>query len=219
MRSFHLLIAALLLWGCGMSPTEDTDPVCPSFPIRYGADWKIHPTTVTPGGRNVDPTGNDVDPVLIDAILDSVNACVEDLYGNPPRVEDIDAAAQCHENAFRPFPCEGGCTTIKVVDDWEPSCDGTDQVLPLIAGDDGCVDKGLNPTDSCPCHWRAATQDDGNTLVVTPNLRLLADVYVRSQGCRNPWAEGLSACVSPTGLDPAATAPTFAGYQIQTNTP
>lgn len=98
---------------------------------------------------------------------------------------------------------------MKVVSDWVPSCDHTQQLLPTIAGPEGCVVKGLNPTEECPCRYRVGIACP-NVLVVTPSMYLYKDVLVRFvTSCADPWASPeLHKCVSPSttplsdGTDP-----------------
>lgn len=215
---FILILIGLLLCGCGGTfDMEHDNPsrACPRF-YKYdygGAKWSIRATLQTSRGYLVDPSAdNVVDLELIDAIIERVDACLMEEFGDPIVLpEHVRSAAQCHENSFSPFTfsCPGRCLTIKVVDDWEWNCDETDQVLPLEAPQGDCVAKGLEAKEDCPCRWRAAVQGT-SSLVVTPNLYLLGDVYLRYRGCQTPWeSKEIERCLIPYAMDPTAMSPTL----------
>lgn len=88
---------------------------------------------------------------------------------------------------------------VKVAGNWQLSCDKTEQVLPIFAGNAGCDAKGLERNDSCPCRWRAGIKCP-NMLIVTPSLFLYKDVLIRFVlKIKNPWeVSRISSCATPT---------------------
>lgn len=130
----------------------------------------------TPGGVSYDPSGQTVDPLLMDTYVDEVESCLK-------------------------RPVDRSSFVIKVAGDWHLGCAanpwGQQQLLPVVAPDIGCEAKDLTPTTACPCEWRAGIECP-NILVVTPNLLLLKDVLIRwTTGTDDPWIPQYSACASP----------------------
>lgn len=190
-------VGIILVCGCAMEVADE----CP-LPWRYRDQfgYQVHPTLETPSGIHVDPSGRKVDPVTIDRLVDEVEQCLKDTFGDPPVIpEDVMRDGMCAKNTFPlPYPREQ-CLTIKIPNDWVPNCDGSEQVLPWAAPDVGCLQKGLTPTKKCPCRWRAGIQDQ-YTAVSTPNLFNLKDPLVRIlTGCNSPWTSPvLAKCAHST---------------------
>jgi hypothetical protein len=124
----------------------------------------------------------------IDRLTNEVESCLAEEFGNPPVIpDDVINQSYCLYNTFDiPFPRE--CITVKVVDDWVWSCDGTQQLIPQEAPQELCDAKGLSYDPNCPCRWRAGIQDN-HIIVVTPDLFLYKDPLIRLMtSCNNPWA-------------------------------
>lgn len=129
--------------------------------------------SVTPGGVHYDPSGQTVDPSLLDAETNEVEACLG---------RSLDRAS----------------FVVKVASDWHLGCYGDgQQLLPVLAPMSACTSKGLVPTSECPCYYRAGIQCP-NILVVTDNLLLYKDVLIRwTLGISDPWTPEYATCATP----------------------
>jgi hypothetical protein len=133
--------------------------------------YTLDSLTSTPGGVTYDPSGQAVDPLLMDEYVDQVEVCL----GRP-----VDRSS----------------FVVKVAADWHLGCSGN-ELLPVPAPAIGCEEKGVTPTATCPCEWRAGIECP-STLVVTPNLLLLKDVLIRwTTGTDDPWTAEYATCASP----------------------
>ena len=163
---------AIFLFQCGQK-----DEKCPRYNFYNQFSYKVRPTAKTAQGMAVDLTGQDVSLNQIDNLTNEVEKCLEDTFGNPPRLpDDVRQKADCLVETFA-LPIKRECFVVKIPDDWAFSCDGTQQVLTQSAPAERCYEKGLTPTQTCPCRWRAGIQDD-SIIVVTPNLFLYKDPLV-----------------------------------------
>jgi hypothetical protein len=85
---------------------------------------------------------------------------------------------------------------ILIPNDWFISPCSGQQLLPYNAPEALCEQKGIKPTQDCPCMWRVALQD--NWLIVTPpNLLLFkAELTRLVTGINNPWLNNeISKCL------------------------
>ncbi len=177
---------------------------CPEYGYQSQFNYSIKTAFTTPSGIAVDPTGQAVSAELIDRLTDEVETCLAVAFGATPVIPvDAAVAGQCLNRTFD-LPFRRNCLTIKVPDDWELSCDGEEQLLPLSRTtyrppDELCRAKGLEPTPNCPCRWRAGIQDN-HTIVTTPNFYLYKDPLIRMfTGCNNLWAvPALAQCATPS---------------------
>ena len=177
--------------GCGSENDQ-----CPRYNFYNQFSYKVRPTIKTVRGIAVDLTGQDVSLNCIDKATSEVEKCLEETFGNPPRLpDDVRQKADCLVETFA-LPLKRKCLTVKIPDDWTLSCEGTYQVLPQEAPAERCFEKGLTPTPNCPCRWRAGIQDD-SVIVATPNLFLYKDPLIRLvTSCNNPWAHpSLAKCL------------------------
>jgi len=166
--------------------------------------YDVSPNDTTPEGISVDLSGQDVSLELIDRLTDEVESCLKEKFGDPPVLSpEAMQEGQCFRNTFT-LPINRSCLTIKIPDDWQYSCDGTQQVLPIKSTDyrppdSACRVKGLEPTPECPCRWRAGIQDSC-IVVSTPSLYLYKDPLIRLvTGCNNPWVNNdLAHCAAPS---------------------
>lgn len=152
----------------------------------YGAfdHYDVRPTDITAKGIMFDPSGMPIAPALIDRLTDEVEACL---------------SISIIRTSF----------VVKVANDWIINCDGTQQLLPVLAGSAGCIAKGLTPSEQCPCRWRAGIECP-NAIVTTPSFYLYKDALTRFvTGNMDPWASPeLAVCASPSttplsdGTDP-----------------
>lgn len=168
----------------------------PVYDFPDQTDYDVRATVLSAKGISIDSSGLKISSKLVDRLTDEVETCLIKQFGNPPTIpSNTQIEGQCKDNTFQ-LPIKRECLTVKVANDWILSRDGTQQMLPYIAGYGDCG-KGL-PTDG-PCYWRAGIQDD-LTIVVPPSFYLYKDPLVKiTTGCRNPWLSSqLSDCMSPT---------------------
>ena len=144
--------------------------------------YVVGPTRTTPGGVSYDPSGQPINPLLIDRLVSEVAACAPSL----------------NRSSF----------TVKVASDWylEPAaCElpqwGPQQLLPVTAAEEGCTAKGYSASVDCPCRWRAGVECP-NIIVTTPSFYLFKDALLRFvTGSTDPWANSLlESCAQPTTL-------------------
>lgn len=192
---------AAMCSGCG-SERGPCDTAAPSqIPSDY---FHVGATSTTLEGVRVDVSGHDdLMPELgeqIDLTIRDVYQCLEDggLLDGPVPVEDLQGA-WCYDESFefRQRTSCVDCLAVKVPKKWETSCiDAGIQLLPIDAPDWYCLQKGLTPTNECPCRWRAGIQD-GNVLITTPDLGMFRHELMRYiTGCQLPSASPvLSRCL------------------------
>jgi hypothetical protein len=158
--------------GCEPAPCEQR------WGYRLRGDspaYAFQPTLRTPEGIEVDASANPHPGALAARValaVDQLEACLE-------------------------TPIERRTLRVKVPDDWGPSCDGSDEVLPFVAAVGEC--KGKTATETCPCRYRAIVQCGEPCIVVaTPNLLLFKDALTRLvTGSADPWGdERLAPCLS-----------------------
>lgn len=170
-----------------------SDPSCSEIKWGYGLHafdmYDVHPTSVTALGIRYDPSGMPISPEVIDRLTNEVEACLVN-------VASEHEAPQCMSSVSR---IDRGSFIVKIASDWVLSCDKTEQLLPVLAGSDGCIAKGITPTEQCPCRWRAGVKCP-NVIIATPSLYLYKDALIRFiTGCANPWASpALASCATPT---------------------
>lgn len=159
--------------------------------------YDVRYTLKTSKGIMYDSSGVLFEHEIIDRLTNEVEACLESRFGGTLTKDVLDASG-CPEQQFK-LPIDRSSFVVKVAQDWQLSCDQTEQVLPITAGAAGCVAKGLIPTEFCPCRWRAGIKCP-NVLIVTPSFFLYKDVLIRYiTGCINPWASPtLAECAAPT---------------------
>ena len=188
MKKLLLLSACLVLNNCF---TE----VCRFRFYASQFDYKVNISDTTDGGIQVDTSNQDIDLDKIDRLTIEVEACLEEEFGNPPLIpRDVMLAGDCISDSFA-LPFHRECFDVKVPNDWVISCDGTQQLLPALAPQQGCLDKGFEADQNCPCRWRGGLQNS-NTVVTTPSMIIYKDPLIRfGTGCNNPWNHArLSKC-------------------------
>ena len=161
--------------------------------------YAIRETRTTPDGIRFDDGGQGISSELIDRLTNEVERCLFDRF--PERLSDeAKAQASCYgDTTFRSI--DRGSFVVKVASDYKLTCDGEQQVLPVVAPSAGCLAKGQHTTPECPCSYRAGIECP-NILVVTPSLYIYKDVLIRFlYGCSDPWANAdLAACATPSTL-------------------
>lgn len=181
---------------------------CRRYTYTNQFNYEVDFNQTTPQGIAIDLSGQDVSPELIDRLTDEVEQCLAETFGNPPVLPPaVVQDAQCRDDTFS-LPINRECFAVKIPNDWQISCDGTQQVLPIsstayVAPDELCEAKGLTVTPECPCRWRAGLQDN-YIIVSTPSLYVYKDPLIRMvTGCNNPWGHpALSQCASPHNISP-----------------
>lgn len=149
-------------------------------------NYKIKADQVTESGIKIDIDVEDFDSDRIDQLVNETEACLQTTFPDGILSDDVVHDAQCQNRSFNPV-ISRECFKVKVPDDWVFSCDGSTQLLPQVAPQRLCGDKGLEADPNCPCRWRAGIQDN-TVIVTTPNLKLFKDPLVRIvTGCNNPW--------------------------------
>ena len=163
---------------------------------EFDAYNNVNADHVTPKGIRFDPSGQDISGELIDELTDRVEACLIRTLPGANLSQGVKTASVCvgdHAN----LPIDRHSFVIKIANDWHLNCDKTQQLLPVHAGDEGCLAKGEHPTAQCGCYWRAGIRCP-NVLIVTPNFYLYEDVLIRFvTDCQDPWVTPLDACASP----------------------
>lgn len=176
--------------------------VCDEIQWGYGYGafdrYNVNASFTTPAGTPYDPSGLNISPQLIDRLVNEVSTCLDGVAPNGQLPPDIVSASVCHSTTFT-WPLERKWFEVKIASDWVYSCDHTQQLLPVLAGNAGCIAKGETPTDTCPCRWRAGIECP-NHIITTPSFYLFKDALTRFlTGCENPWANPeLAKCASPT---------------------
>lgn len=169
-------LALVLLTGC--------PPSYPCYPNAHRPNYTSYQTTVTyrtPGGISVDDAKLQLDPALVDDIAADVLGCLE---AAAPLDANESAMAMCGR---APVYEIRSCLVLKVPDNWYTSnCTGS-QLFPCNVPNQSCLNKGLTPTNSCPCACRASIQDEA-VIVTAPNLELLPGKMVELfTGCSQIW--------------------------------
>jgi hypothetical protein len=173
---------AVLLLGCA----ADTCPPLPSQWEQTGYSVEASATS---------PSGIAVDLSRVDAVADSVDACLASVDRAA-----ISGAADCDVSAT--WRVDRDCTTVVLVPG-EPSCTrpGT-WLLPDRASPSACGGKTSAAPDGTdcsgsPCRWAVATQDGGRTIALPVDPATgawsesrLAEGLVRvATSCRYPWSD------------------------------
>jgi len=178
-------VLLIFLFFVGCSAQE-----CKIYYYQDQFNYKVNPALLTPSGIQVDPTNQTVSLTEIDKQTQEVEDCLSQLFDGKLDEETI-KESDCLENSFI-LPIQRECISVKIPDDWFWNRDNTQQLLPSLAPDELCRDKGLEP----PCYWRAGIQDQ-LTIVVTPDLFLYKDPLIRIvTGCNNPWKGRLLKCTT-----------------------
>jgi len=144
-------LIALLIFLCGCCPK-----ICRPNVTNYPIEEQLSEGVRTPKGALVVWHGHSVSKDMlakVDADIDFVENCVAKhyrVYRRPKR----------------------SCYVIYIAPDSRPACADPDQQVFGRAPDSACKEKGLEPTEDCPCGWRVVIQD-GKYIVTTPNLYML----------------------------------------------
>lgn len=193
--TFLTACVAFAFASCG----SQNNGQCRSYALYNAFHYDVRPTLMSPSGIKIDPTGQALDMEKLERQTNEVERCLTDAFGSPPKIPpDVMRDAECLVDTFN-LPLDHGCLTVKVPDDWTLTCDGSQQILPTRAPDEGCLEKGLTPTAQCPCRYRGGTQDD-HIIVTTPSFYIFKDPLIRVvTGCNNPWRHPtLAKCAQPS---------------------
>lgn len=206
------IIILLPLFDVGL--TNCSSPECSEIGWGYSLQefdhYDVNADHTTAGGTTYDPSGQSISPELIDRLTNEVESCLATTFNGSPLSDTIVKTSGCKDNSFQ-LPIDKHSFVVKIPNDWIPNCDKTEQVLPtpVLVGGAGCVAKGKDPTEQCPCRWRAGIKCP-NVLITTPNFYIYKDILIRFvTECQNPWSSPeLAKCATPTttplsdGTDP-----------------
>lgn len=177
-RGLAVAIGSIWLIGCGCKES-DWGYACGTFD-SIPVSAKLN----TASGIEYDPSGQPINPALIDRLTHEVEVCLN---------TSIDRSS----------------FGVKVVSDYKLSCNepgwGVSQQLNVLAPEDACEDKNQTPDPACPCRYRSGIeQGNGNdngkdTLITTPSFYLYKDVLIRhTLNVIDPWTAELAPCATPT---------------------
>lgn len=168
------------------------------YPANKFDSYSVNNIQLTPKGIQFDPSGQDISPLLIDHLTDEVEECLIKHFPNAKLSDHVYTYATCESKSID-IPIERSSFVVKITNDWVLSCDKSDQLLQTTADDIGCYQKGLIPTQECPCRYRAGIKCP-NILITTPSMYLYKDVLIRFvTSCQNTWSvDELSECATPT---------------------
>lgn len=179
------LITTLMLNGCGLEPPEDT---CYRVLTRSITNYQFRENVVSNGGIRLDTSGYEVDIDLLDRLVGDTESCLKE------------------QTKKRRFAITKQCLQVKIADDWfRASCAGQPQAFPCAIPDDVCAEAKAKrgaceqtpqfDPDKCYC---GGTIQNGDTLIVTPNLATLAHelVHLVTQA-PDPIPQSLAGCAQP----------------------
>lgn len=136
--------------------------------------YDANPDYKTPEGISYDPSGLPISPELIDRLTNEVEFCL---------------SKSINRYSF----------VVKIANDWIPSYQKDNELLPVLAPIEGCDTKGLPHIPGFPCRWRAGIKCP-NILITTPSFYLYKDVLIRfTQEIDNPWIDPhFAKCATPS---------------------
>lgn len=174
MKTFLSLtfLGFILFSGCG--PSGACDATVWGFGGKEFVKYEISHESFTLKGVAFDSSQTRVPAELIDRLVDETENCI---------------GRKINRASFK----------VKIADDWELNCDKTQQTLPIVVNSTGCIDKGQDPTITCPCKFRAGIKCP-NIIVTTPSMYLFKDMLIRFVvSVSNPWIDdALSICAQPS---------------------
>lgn len=194
------MIYAIILFLTLLTCSYPKDECVPTYRYQDQTHYVFTVNQITTNGIRVDTTGQLINLNKIDRLTNEVEQCLTAEF-NGVLPKEVIEQGQCIGPNFT-LPINRECLKVKVPNDWFVStyeyAGSKHQLLPAIAPDIGCLDKGLPAGD---CHWRAAIQDN-MTVVVPPSFYLYKDPLIRIvTGCNNPWNNPrLAACAKPSTL-------------------
>jgi hypothetical protein len=201
----------VILMGVIMAGSAvDVGPISCNMEVCSEIQWgySIHefdhydPRTdhTTPDGTEYDPVGQNISPQLIDRLTNEVEKCLQATFPDGKIPSNIANGSYCPRDTID-FPIDRKSFSVMIPNDWVLSCDNSQQLLPtpVESGPGGCFLKSENPTQQCPCRWRAGIRCP-NTIICTPNFFLYKDALIRlTTGCSNPWATPeFAKCATPS---------------------
>lgn len=185
------------LWiGCWIlifGACSTTDHCYQEYGFGQFTSYEVNVNAYTPLGIGVDDPKHELDPEQIDQTVKNVVACVANIADSGFTDEEF-TKGECY---IKIIDAEiKHCLVVKVPPDWSTSKCSGEQVFPCATGDFRCAEKGLSPSETCPCMCRGIIQD-GDVVLITPNLRLLPGTLTTLfTGCLSPWVGRLAECSS-----------------------
>lgn len=207
----RILLIGLTLGACSCASSEFDPRTYLPYPVT---DFSLNKIVRTDLGIAVDDSeAGPVDTSAIDRRLlkyqRNLKTIAATLGGK------LDPAWQCEEQTIDPERTYcWRCLAIKILRGRTSACykmgnprTGTTepvQTLEIEAAASACVAKGLQPTEACPCRFRAKLQD--GYMIVTPPTVYLMDFAALFTSCKNIWAtpfkEAIYADMSEAGQMP-----------------
>lgn len=202
MRVYSALALGALVLFSGCPSTGENISCYPSHQFSSFTQYSFRGTYSTPRyGIEVDDPQRQLDIPQLEGTLSNVEACMQQFVTVPLTEVEL-KEADC---VGAVVPEVRSCLQIQTAPDWQLSACTGEQVFPCAVGNQRCFEKEQIPTEQCPCSCRAIVQDN-QTIIVTPNLRLLpANLVTLMTGCLNPWGGRLGQCASTSTIPPLAT--------------
>ncbi|MFH0752469.1 MAG: hypothetical protein V1914_02620 [archaeon] len=203
------LLSLVAVAGLGFIANCDFSELCYYRPYQNTTSYEVIPDRYTPNGIGLDDPKKEewrLDAGEVDWQVDDFEACLNENFAkNPVLSEESNPVVtfgdytfqNCVKNEFyETFEVKRDCLVVKVPDDlYESKC--SDQMLfPCDVNPQACLDKGVGPTEECPCNCRATVQDD-NYIITNPALSVFRGELARIvTTCNNPWiVEQLRGCL------------------------
>lgn len=174
-----------LFLGCG-------DKHCYNNFYNDVAGYTFNPNLITQKGISIESSFL-VDLLDVDDRVQKITNCVANITLLKPIISHEEQIAwQCLSREMRLPPYDLSCIGVKIMKPVENNCSNW-QVLPVSAPDSLCIEKGIIPTNECPCRWRSLIIND--SIVITTPVVYLWDVARIITGCNNVWHSPYAACM------------------------
>ncbi len=185
----------------------------PCYPERNYQSVTYYDVNVdryTPKGIGLDDPKNEawkLDADEVDWQVDDLERCMNKGFAENPVLSEesnpvVTFSGQTFQNCTRSefyekIEIRRDCLTVKVPDDLYQSKCGDQMLFPCDVDPQACLDKGVTPTEECPCACRAIIQDD-SCIITNPAMSVFRGELARMvTGCNNSWiVEQLKGCLS-----------------------
>lgn len=165
------------------------------------SQYTLEEIKTTSKGISYDPSMQNIDPELIDRLTDYVENCLRNQFPDGKLPQDVLEKSLCEKSSIS-YPIDRKSFFVKIANDCVPSCSDPKQYVlptPVMAGIQGCLNKGEVPDTNCKCRWRGGIScNNGLTIIACPSFSIYEDNLIRALfTCQNPWASALAACSNP----------------------
>lgn len=190
MRALALLLVACASASLAMSCTGTHSQRPYVSHLASVTNYTVSTQRRSPAGVHY---GGDLDYLLLDQKVGRVAVCLRDIKEPTPEEH---AAMEC-----LPGPIRRDVTLenfdVFLAPDWRKSACSGELVFKCGIDPKYCLEKGVTPTEECPCRCRATIQN-GRTVVTAPNMKLFNAELVRLvTGCNVIWNGPLAECGAP----------------------